>query len=517
MFRPFRLNRALIIVLLTSSCLNAAGIRWGLPSLLGWAPDELTPVRVMSGARMHFASGWHDAYPALHFYLLSVLYAPLLIADSEALEIGSPTQERWRRSAGDGSNHALFLIGRSVSVLMSIGILLCVNFIAAELLGCRAGPWAAGVMALSLPFVYYAKVANVDVPFTFWFALALAAYVVALRTGQTSGWILFGACAALAICTKDQAYGLFVIPWTVLLVTGRRQGALLTLIAGVVVFLFASGVLWNYSGFIAHLRVTAGPTNLSMQMFERSPLGYLRLLWLSGRLISFGLGPFVLFALVGLALMWRQRLTLAMQVVLWPCVSYLLFFLAPSMVAYDRYFLPVFVCLSVPAGFAAAELCSRARGRRRWQLLATAACTFIFGWAAVRVVAVDLAMIRDPRYAVEQWLLEHVPTGASVQVVGGLTQLPRLSAYRWVQRVRARDMPPEFVVATNASDDNPRAFLNALAAETRGAEVVLHLRSKVPWALNVKFWTHPVRHLTNLSKLNPSVVVLRRGGRDQSS
>jgi hypothetical protein len=275
--RTFRLNRALLTVLLASACLNGAGIRWGLPSLLGWAPDELTPVRVMSGARMHFASGWHDAYPAFHFYLLRVLYAPLLAANSDAPEIGSPALERWRRSSGDGTNHALFLIGRGLSVLMAIGILLCVNFIASELVGSRAGPWAAGVMALSLPFVYYAKIANVDVPFTFWFAVALAGYVVGLRTGQTRAWVVFGTCAALAICTKDQAYGLFVVPWAVLLTSGRHRGAAWALTAGVGVFLLAGGVLWNFSGFIAHLRVTAGPTNLNMQMFDRSPLGYMRL------------------------------------------------------------------------------------------------------------------------------------------------------------------------------------------------------------------------------------------------
>lgn len=153
-----------------------------MPSLIGWAPDELVPARVLRGARSHFAQGWHDAYPPFHFYVLAAAYQPVLLANPGAIDIGSSAEGRqWRRGDPTGPNHKLFLVGRLISVAMSAGILLAINLAASDLFGPRVGPWAAATMALSMPFVYYAKLANVDVPATFWFSLALLCYVRALR------------------------------------------------------------------------------------------------------------------------------------------------------------------------------------------------------------------------------------------------------------------------------------------------------------------------------------------------
>ena len=52
-----------------------------------------------------------------------------------------------------------------------------------RLFGRRAGTLAALTLALSAPFVYYSKTANLDVPYVCWFALALLFY---LRTLEES-------------------------------------------------------------------------------------------------------------------------------------------------------------------------------------------------------------------------------------------------------------------------------------------------------------------------------------------
>lgn len=168
-------------VLLLSAALNVTGITWGLPSMLGWAADELTPVRVLSGMRQEFARGWHDAYPPLQFYLLAAAYAPVLAIDSRPLADGGSSETGWRRKRGDGAYLALFVAGRVVSVLMALGTLVAIHRAGATLFDRAAGTWAALLMALSLPFVYYAKIANVDLPFTFWFCAAFVAYLRILR------------------------------------------------------------------------------------------------------------------------------------------------------------------------------------------------------------------------------------------------------------------------------------------------------------------------------------------------
>ena len=45
----------------------------------------------------------------------------------------------------------------------------------------------------------------------FWFALSLIFYLRVLAGGTPSDFIWWGVTAALAVCTKDQAYGLFLM------------------------------------------------------------------------------------------------------------------------------------------------------------------------------------------------------------------------------------------------------------------------------------------------------------------
>ncbi len=94
-------HRALLGVLLLSTTLNVCGITWGLPSVLGWAADELTPMRVLTGMRQGFGAGWHDPYPPFHFYVLAAAYAhvtaarPRVAPDADGAPAGSQAS-RWR-------------------------------------------------------------------------------------------------------------------------------------------------------------------------------------------------------------------------------------------------------------------------------------------------------------------------------------------------------------------------------------------------------------------------------------
>ena len=75
----------------------------------------------------------------------------------------------------------LALIGRLVSVAAAAGTLLAIYACGARTFGKRAGVFAAATFALVTPFVYYAKTANLDVPYLFWFALSLLFYLRAAR------------------------------------------------------------------------------------------------------------------------------------------------------------------------------------------------------------------------------------------------------------------------------------------------------------------------------------------------
>ena len=55
------------------------GIGWGLPDHRGWAPDELVPTDVLRAIAERFSGGWNDLYPPAHYYVLSLIQAPVVI------------------------------------------------------------------------------------------------------------------------------------------------------------------------------------------------------------------------------------------------------------------------------------------------------------------------------------------------------------------------------------------------------------------------------------------------------
>ena len=517
-------RKSIFAVLLLSSALNAFGITWGLPSVLGWAADELTPVRVLTGLRQGFAHGWHDAYPPFHFYVLAAAYAPVLAVDAQPLADIVSSETGWRRRAGDFTYMALFVMGRVVSLLMGLGTILAVYRAGLLTFGRGAATGAALIMALTLPFIYYTKIANVDLPLTFWFGLAFVAYLRILREHRLRDYVLCATTAVLAVCAKDQAYGLFVLPSLHVLASLKRHGrrsfgatlldrrVVLAGLVGAAVFVVAEGIVFNPSGFVAHLGVATGPMNRNLQMFERSPEGYVAMLALTLRLLLFCFGlPAAIACAAGAVLAGRRDERPALVAVLLPCLSYAIFFIGAALVGYDRYLMPVCACLSLLGGYVLAS--DRIVAWVRWTLTDA---ILVFGLA--RGLAVDLSMVGDSRYVAEAWMARNVPRGAPIAVIGPLTHLPRVSGYGWAQRnglAGVESLRPEFVILTSdyahsAREADVEDALVDRSARELGYTVAFRHRTALPWPLDLGPLIQGLEGYTNLHKINPEVAVLRR-------
>src|SRR5215831_16645143 len=148
-----RLRRAILWVLVVSVFLNLYGIWWGLPSYRGWATDELFPAKVFRGMLSGLSFG--AVYPPFHYYLLTILYSPLaLLHLLHIVDVRSlPTYT------------FLFYVGRCVSVIMGTGIVLLVYLCGREIKMGKSSVFAALIIALVCPFIYYSKIANLDVPY----------------------------------------------------------------------------------------------------------------------------------------------------------------------------------------------------------------------------------------------------------------------------------------------------------------------------------------------------------------
>lgn len=520
---------ALALLLTVSFGLNAWALTWGLPSASGWAPDELLPSAVLEGMSRGFGGGWHDKYPPFHYYLLAALYAPVLRA--EGLRAGMPVPP--------DVYHRLFLIGRVTSLLMASGTLLLVYRCGRELGDRRAGLFAAAITALMAPFVYYAKLANLEAPYIFWFTLSLLFLLRLLERQRRRDYVLFVVAAVLAVTTKDQAYGLYVLAvplvvWARYRRDRREHGTASiakaalnpdTLLAGVtaiVMFLAIHNVLGNPDGFRAHVALITGRASQAFREFPNDPAGHLGLLASTVRHVGFTLGlPAAVVSVLGLVQAARERAE-RWLVLLVPAVSLYVCFLAVVLYVYDRFVLPMAILGALFAGRWLSQSWRVASWRRT---AARAAAVIVLGYGLTRAIGVDLSMANDARYAAEEWLRANAREGL-VGAIGPAEYLPRLDSLSArpvgpaIARIEA--LKPDLVVtnadyAARADEGSTEGMLyRALAAGTLGYVEAWRHRHRSPWPLLdtaplvERTGLEPLR--TNLGKVNPEIVIYKREG-----
>jgi hypothetical protein len=513
-----RPSRALSLVLAAALVLGAWGLRWGLPSEYGWAPDELLPQDVDAAASQRFAHGWHSKYPPLHFALLAAAGAPARMA-----------AHLLHRDAA-WIHDARMTAGRGLSLALALGVLVVVARCGREIGDPLAGVLAAALLAGSVPFVYYAKTANLDVPYLFWFALSLLFFLRALRRAWTRDFVLFALAAAAAVATKDQAFALYVLAvpvlgWEVLArrrgdgwrgLGDRRIAALLGV--GGLAYLLLAGAAVNPGGWLAHVRLIMGPASASFRMFDRGLRGQAELAWQAGRHLVFVLGwPALLACLAGLAIAARdraERRPLVLTLVL--VVSYVLFFLGVVLYVYDRFLLPVAVVLALFGGLV---LAAAMRTPSAWTRILAGA---VLAFGAARSASIDVLLDHDSRYAVEDWLRREVGPTPLVAAVGPLEYLPRLEGLRWRRlgpaASRLAQVAPDVVVVNAdyarraAEGSGEQAFHAALDDGSLGYRVALRHRASPRVLLDMDALRSEGvdRIWSNLDKVDPEIVVYRR-------
>ncbi len=507
-----------VLLLFVSLGLNAWMVTWGLPSTAGWAPDEILPSAVLEAKARRFSGGWFDKYPPLHFRLLAAVYSPIQGGHGTRADVPIP----------HGIYDRLFLAGRALSVAMGVGVVLLVYLCGLRLIGDLGALLAAALVAVMAPFVFYAKLANVDVPYLFWWLVSLFFLIRALESHRLRDYLGLGVAAALAVGTKDQAYGLYVLV-APLLAWSRRERSherswlraifslelMLAVAAGALVLQAIYGLPGNVEGLRAHLRLITGSASKDFQEFPNTLAGQGGLLWSTVLNTAFVMGvPAFLAALVGIALATRRRdrRLLAMLV---PAISYYLFFMSVALYCYDRFVLPIAVCLAFFAGDMLGKMARQGRAGRT-------ATVAVLMYGLARAISVDIMMANDSRFAAEKWLEKHGGE-ALVAMIGPPEYLPRQDGLnaRTVgpSTDRLEKVAPEFVV-TNAdyaerADEGgaEQALYQGLEAGTLGYQRVWshRFRSSYMMIRSEDLADRPGQPLrSNLDKVNPEIHIYRR-------
>jgi 4-amino-4-deoxy-L-arabinose transferase-like glycosyltransferase len=420
-----REHSALALILLLSFVLNITGINWGLPNYVDWSVDTIVPFDMLEGAYYRFSGGWANFYPPLHYILQAALVAPLMgyLVLSGGLKRPNPvfpfglSDPLWTLSQ-------IILIARLTSVLMGVGIVLLVYLTVHELFDRRSAIFAALMVTLYYPFIYYAHSANTDVPYLFWSFLAIYFFLRLLKGGLLKHYVLFALFGTLAICTKDQAYGLFILSPLVIVWIRRSESAptlswsrllcdrrlLLAGLVSIATFVLAQNLLFNFSGFLKHFQL-AIQTSTNYTEYASTLSGRLQLLWTTVLELALGLTPPIfVFCLIGSVYCAFKFPRYSVPLLLL-CASYYLTIIDVVRYVHLRFVLPIGIIMSFFGG----NLAARVWQCGPWQTLRRGVVCCVFIYAALFAIQLDILFLKDPRYAAERWLKDHLKAGDIIE------------------------------------------------------------------------------------------------------
>jgi hypothetical protein len=445
-----RLMRSpLFWILVVAAGLRLAGLGWGLPAADGWDDDGFAPRNFLTALALTWKPGAYFTYPPLHAILLALPSLPVAawaLAHAPSFSphdvITTITQPHYMTYFA--------VVGRLVSLAMSLGIIWTIGEMARLVAGRRAGLFAAGAAALNVALTYYGQVSNLDVPYLFWGLLSLLWCMRAVMEEKPRHFWLAALFAAAAVATKDQAYALFLLSLPLFLVgwfaldrwprnhAGEIVKTLLpAALVALLLLLMVDGALTNVSGFVRRLAFLTGPASKDYAEYVAGPSGWLAL---GGDMLRYfardygvlpmalaagGLGP-VLLRLRGVA-------RLAGLLPLLALLSFTICFNFAALRSDDRFLLPQGLLASFYIGIAAEALAFAARN---WVRLAGRALIAVTALLALHwCVAVNAGLLLDPRYDAEAWMAAHVLPGDTIETYGQNCFLPRFPRQAEVWRV----------------------------------------------------------------------------------
>lgn len=421
---------------------------WGAPTAtapdrkLSWGTDDETPLGPL--AELHNIiqpkKDRNLGYPLMYSFMAAGAYAPYLAILAVSGDFEKVTGE-YPFGLKDPVRALKVLTGLAhfLTVLLGVGIALCVFRTAKLLWDDRAGIAAAGFIVTSYPYYYYARSGNVDVPMTFFVALALMSFVWMMKSGITARrGMLLGASMGFALGTKEACYSMFpLIPVALIYVQYKRRGPattwyrrpdLLTAVAGILAFGFGSGLFIEPSRYFAHLEFhrqlaemyASGEADHVLR--EQDLAGYLGLARdYAVHLAGTHTWPGLAVVLIGVIAMFRRR-DHAGLVLVGTAGLYLLLSGARLSISTLRMMLPVSVVFAVAAGYGVRYALDSARAKYAMLALAVVA----YGWGFLRGVDLTHAMLNDSRYAAAEWLAPRLVAGDRIDHFGGTEKLPPL-------------------------------------------------------------------------------------------
>lgn len=391
---------------------------WGLPSAITPQVDAPVPLGSLLFIAEYGKGTLNVVYPLFHQILLLPLYG--LVGAGFWLAGGvSHISSAWPYGLRDPSRFfsALILATNLVSAVMGISLLSVLR----PLAGLRR-PWVwVGLLVIGTNgvFVYYSRVGNLDLPYTFWWGTSSFFLWRYFFEDNAPSWSLIaaGVAAAAASGSKDQASSFAIgAGILVLLMSPARPLPLKARLGNAVRYTVALLVSYSVVAILPeprhwwnHFRFVTGPhapTDI--------PLTAAGELELFGRfvreLLTAYTAPVLIVSALGAVWLVRSGYGRMFWLLVFPMVTYYLIVIAKTRVLYPRFMLPFAVPIFVLVTYGAATVADRLAptGRKVWLGCIAA---FIVYQLAFSYGPVTYAQVFDIKRQLADELPPHVPPG----------------------------------------------------------------------------------------------------------
>ncbi len=467
------INKPITYILLFTAVLFTIGITWGLPNVESWMSDSLAPYHPLLGLSKGFSFGYVNKYPLVHQIILAILNLPVVITAiiaSKPLE-GLQFFKFLVLLRSPSYATALMLIDNAVSIVMGVLIVYLMYLSVRKIYNERAALYSALILSFNVVLNFYSHTAKVDVPYVFWAMASLYFLIRIVKYDAARDYIYCAVFCCLSFGTKDQGYAIFILPFIIFLVLYQiyfreRQGNLVSImlrrnmwifaaafIAGIIV---VENLLFNYDGFLKRYALLTGDAGQRSIGYSLGVLGIVRLFAdtaLNIMLNVMGI-PFFILSIVGVLMVIflnknDKRAMLLRLFFLFPLVSYYLFFVQMVRQSEVRFLLPLGIFFSAFGGYALDYIHEKYGTLHRKAFLTALALICVL--AFYKTFSVNVNMLYDVRYVVEDWMDKNIPPGSKIEYYDYLHYLPRFPENVFAYRIKKgffdiESRKPDFII-----------------------------------------------------------------------
>jgi len=439
--KPSSILLIALALLAISLALNLAATGWGQPGGYTWHPDSVAGKKSLALSSRVF-SAWKYKYPRLHFLINAAVYKPFVNHwEKNPVTITPPPPAKPKLVVITTARLSKLIVASQViSALMGAAAVLAV-FLAARLLfnDDLAALFAALALATSMLFVLYCHLGNLDIPTTFWFTWAVYWAVKAMYVGRWQHFILTGAFAAFAVCTKDPTagyvVGLALALFIAFTANSRQEGlslkkavlsvfnkkTLAAIIAALFFFALLNDLLTSTDAFFDRMSHWIGGSGTTH--YQKRFAGHWLLLVKTCKNFHYSLGS-PLLAMTAVSIIYCiVKYTLKAVFCLIPLVAFYLIVITYTHFSYPRFFLPALPLLAFLVGKTIADFTKSPKIPKIIKILIP---VFIYSASLLYCIGIDMEMANDSRYRAEDWLRKNVETNEVIIALAGANYSPRL-------------------------------------------------------------------------------------------